>query len=341
MKNLINYFYNISIDNLRLVDDNYYFIYNGNHFILYEIKDFSFDYQPVFELNKILINNNKTYFRIVENINNQIITYNSNKKYILMIDNIQTDKVLDFFDILESNLSVNDNNKVINKLNRTNWVGLWKNKIDYFEIYINHIINKYLYLNKYINYFIGLGECAITYAYNTISDVKPSIYDRLVVSHKRINSNNSFKQLYNPLNLVIDHQSRDIAEYMKMIFFSGEYRNIDIKNYLEQVNLSNYGARLIIARMLFPSFFFDMFEEFIEEKIKEEDIMRKIDLMNDYEEYLLSIYNILKVNYDIQEISWLKKVDYSSTLTTPNTSGTSFINIDSMPSLSVMSIMLQ
>lgn len=340
MKNLINYFYNFNIDNLRMIDDNYYFTYNDNCFIFYEIKDFSFDYASFFELNKILNLNDKNYFEVVENRNKQLITNNFDKKYILMIDKFKIDRAFDFFDILDSNILIN-NDSLIKKINRFNWLELWKNKIDYFENYINHNINKYIYLNKYANYFVGLGECAVYYLNDTVNSVNPTVYDRLVISHKRINYSSSLKQLYNPLNLIVDHQTRDVSEYLKMIFLIGEYNSNNIDNYFSKLNLSNYGARLIISRMLFPSFFFDMFEELVDEKVKKEDILKKIDLMNNYEEYLLNIYNILKVNYDVPEINWLKKVDYSSTLTTPNTSGTSFINIDSMPSLSVTSIMLQ
>ena len=74
---------------------------------------------------------------------------------------------------------------------------------------------------------------------------------------------------------------------------------------------------------------------------EEKQLFYIIDRVNEYEQYILNIYNILRQKHAIPEISWLKKVDYSSTFTTPNTSGTSFINIDSMPSLSVTSIMLQ
>ena len=35
MKNFINYFYNIELDNIRMIDDNYYFTYMENNFILH------------------------------------------------------------------------------------------------------------------------------------------------------------------------------------------------------------------------------------------------------------------------------------------------------------------
>ena len=226
-------------------------------------------------------------------------------------------------------------------LNRFKWVELWSSKIDYFEIYINHNIHNYNLLNKYANYFIGLGENAINYVNNTINSFKPTNYDKLVVSHKRINVNTSLKDLYNPIYLVLDHQTRDISEYLKMLFLSSKYKRSDIYSYINEISLSNYGAGLLMARMLFPSFFFDKFELLVENKISERECLKIIDRMNEYEEYIYYIYKVLRNKYDIFEIEWLKKVDYSSTFTTPKTSGTSFISMDSIPSFSVTSIMLQ
>lgn len=341
MKNVINYFYNFNIDNLRMIHNNYYFIYQSRKFVFQEIRTLQFDYQSVYELNKILMNNNESYFQIIINRNNEILTYAFNKKYILMLDNTPKDRNFNFYDLLKTNIIVPDNNKIIDRLNRSNWIYLWGKKIDYFEYFIEHNINKYVYFNKYVNYFIGLGENAILYVKNTMDSFNPSYYDQVVISHSRIDTNSSLKQLYNPLNLVIDHPSRDISEYLKMLFWNHCYKKIDIRKYLNEIKLSNYGARLLMARMLFPSFFFDSFEKLVEDEINENDILHIIDRIEEYEEYLLTVYFNLKLKYVIPEISWLKKVDYSSTLITPSTSGTSFISIDSIPSLSVTSIMLQ
>lgn len=337
MKNAINYFYNVNVDSLRMIGENYYFFYNNNEFIFQEVKDFSFNYQAVFELNKILRDNNRMFFEIVLNKNKEIITSVADKKYILLMNSSLYDRKFNFYDILKTNIPISNGNKLINKLNRSNWINMWENKIDFFESFISQNANKYSMFNKYINYFIGLGEAAISYAKDTINEEKATFLDNLVVSHKRIDYSN-LKQLYNPLNIIIDHPTRDISEFFKKSFFDGE--SIDISNCINGLNLSDYGARLLMSRMLFPSFFFDLFEKVLDEVAMEKEILYLVDKMNDYEVYLLEIYNVLKEK-NIPEINWIKKVDYSSTLTTPNTSGTSFISIDSMPSLSVTSIMLQ
>jgi len=337
MKNAINYFYNINVDKLRMIDNDYYFLYDGKKFVLQMIKDNFIDYEAILELNNILSMNNNSFFRIIMNKYSSAVTIISNKKYVLMLATNNYDRKFNYNDILDTNIYISLDNKLISKLNRNNWADLWKQKIDHFEAYINKNNNKYLVVNKYANYFIGLGEVAISFLENAKGKTKPSAIDRLVVCHKRIESNN-LKQLYNPLNLVIDHRSRDLAEYLKMTFF--EERYIDIENCIKMLNLSDYSACLLIARLLFPSFFFDLFEKILEGRVSEKCISSLIDKMDNYEEFILKIYNVFNKK-NVPQIMWLKKRDYSSTLTTPSTSGTSFTNIDSIPSLSVRSIMLQ
>lgn len=341
MKNIINYFYNFNIDNIRMIGDKYYFTYQKHNFIFCEVKDVYFDHQATFELNSMLLNNNSNFFQIIPNRNKEIITYSSNERYVLMIDNFRQDRRFDYYDIINTNIAINDNNKVINRLNRSRWDVLWERKNDYFESFIEHNINKYPLLNEYYNYFVGLAENAILYYRDTMDEIKPNSYDKMVVSHKRIEDNFTYKSLYNPLELIIDHPSRDLAEYLKMIFWNNKYKTDEIIRYLNETILSSYGARMLIARMLFPSFFFDYFEKLIDSRLETKDIMYIIDRMCEYEKYLLNIYRIVRTKYAIPEIDWIKKVDYSSTLTTPNTSGTSFTSMVSMPSLSVTSIMLQ
>ena len=341
MKNVINYFYNIELDNIRMIDDNYYFTYRDKNFIFHEIKENYFDYTLGNELNSLLIKNKNNFFRIIPNKNNGVVTNNANKKYILLLENFSYDRDFDYFDVLDTNVTVNNNEKIINKKSINNWAELWKRKIDYFELFIENNINKYPTLNEYYNYFIGLSENAIAYYNETTEVATPNIYDKFVVSHKRIEDSYTYKDLYIPFSLTVDHPSRDLSEYLKMIFWSNKYNSEVILECLNSVNLSDFGARILFARLMYPSFFFDSFEKLIDNESKIKDMFRIINRMNEYENYLLRIYNVLKSKYYIEEISWIKKVDYSSTLITPKTSGISLINIDSMPSFNVTSIMLQ
>ena len=96
MKNTINYFYNMNINNIRMINDNYYFLYKNNYFIFQNIDELNFDIKVIFELNQILVNNNKAFFKIILNKNNQIITRYNNNNYIMMLDMVKQDRVLNF-----------------------------------------------------------------------------------------------------------------------------------------------------------------------------------------------------------------------------------------------------
>jgi len=309
MKNIINYFYNVNIDNIRMLNDNYYFTYYGKRFVFYEIKDSNFDYNMSAELNTILSNNNKrnNVYNIIRNKDNNILTYNLNKKYIMLLENFSQDRDFDYFDIVDTNVMVEETKKNANKINVVRWDDLWKNKVDYFEWFVSNNINKFPGLNKYYNYFIGLSENAISYFEDTLKEVKPDFYDKLVISHKRIENYYTLKDLYNPVCLVIDHKSRDLSEYLKMIFLLQKYNDEQIQRYLNYANLSNYGARILFARMLYPSFFFDDFEKLINNEVDINKVLNLIDRMPEYEKYLVNIYNVLKKKHHMIDIEWLKK----------------------------------
>ena len=100
---------------------------------------------------------------------------------------INENKVIDISEINFINY-YNENINVHRILNRTDWGNLWSNKIDFFEHHISEVEKKYPVLKESLNYFIGLGENAIAYVKNTNMEVKPSRYDVLTVSHRRIKS---------------------------------------------------------------------------------------------------------------------------------------------------------
>lgn len=337
MKNVIKYFYNIELENLRMIDDNYYFIYNGKKFILHQVNNIYFNHDLINNLNSLLIKNNNNFFQIILNKDHNIITIHENNKYILMLENFSNDREFDYLDILETNIKVEN----INSSSLNNWDKLWQTKVDYFEMFVENNMNKYPQLNDYYNYFIGMAENAITYYKEAIELKRTSIYDKPVISHNRIEITYTFKDLYNPIYLMIDHPSRDLAEYLKMLFWNKKNNYNIVHKCLKNAKLSDFGVYILFARMLYPSFFFDEFEDLINNQTEIKKVFLIINRMVEYEQYLLQIYTILNQNYNLSKIEWIKKVDYSSTLTTPKTSGISLISIDSIPSLSVTSIMLQ
>jgi len=125
--------------------------------------------------------------------------------------------------------------------------------------------------------------------------------DIQVITHKRINTKYTLYDLYNPLNIVIDHYTRDVAEYLKSAFFNNE--KINIENIISNLKMSEYASMLLISRMLFPTFFFDIYELNSKDKvIKTKELINK---MNKYEEYIYKIVLEIKKRTNVPTIKWL------------------------------------
>ena len=112
---------------------------------------------------------------------------------------------------------------------------------------------------------------------------------------------------YNPLNLVIDHKSRDVAEYFKYLFVNNIYDYDNIKEIIEKLNYSTYQYSLLMSRLLFPSFYFDVYESIINDVKREMEIVDIIKRTAEYEEYLYNIYRFINEKKSILKIDWLDK----------------------------------
>jgi len=60
--------------------------------------------------------------------------------------------------------------------------------------------------------------------------------------------------------MIKDIKVRDIAEFFKQQFFYIENPIINVKNYLDYMNITNDEAILFMARLLYPSYYFDIYD---------------------------------------------------------------------------------
>lgn len=308
MKNLIKYYFGFNIDNIRLINNDYYFLYNGIEYVFMHIDIDKYDMNNIFRFNMLLLNYNRLFHQIILNRNNMITTVVGNEHYILLKININKNKQIELQDILNFMLPIQIDDKFLAKVSGFDWVNLWKSKIDYFEYYTNNLDSYNPLLNELINYYIGLGENAISYVDDTLSKFKvPS--DSLVVSHRRIDYDYTLFDLYNPLNITIDHMTRDIVEYFKGLFIKKKYNLNDIERYINLFNFNESEYRLFFGRMLFPSFFFDSYELYVKDKIEEKDLLDIVNRIDEYEKFLKKIYLLICDKCYIPEVKWLKKVD--------------------------------
>lgn len=303
MKNIIEFYYNIRIDEIHNKDDYYFFVLNKNHYIFKPYFDDIDKILDIYKLNRLLSERTNIDNIILNRYGNPITKVN-NSFYVLILSNNRNNFTL--ADI--SNMAnVSDiNNQPLDKLERNNWEILWANKIDYFEMQVHENAKKYPLIRESFDYFIGLSENAISYLVNTKREVSPTIYDMKVISHNSLDNS-----LYDPSNIILDHKARDVAEYIKMSFFNNNLNIFkELEEYFHYNYYSIYGIRVLFARILYPSFYFDLYDGIISGKNDEKQLNMIIDKINDYEIYLYNVYLFLKRFYDIPMVDWLKKTRY-------------------------------
>ena len=286
MKNYINYYYNINVVNIQQKGKNYYFKINDKTYNFIVVLENSIT-KNTYELNSYLVCNNFPVHKIILNVNNEIISKINENLYVLL-------------ELTEKKVELNLNNVFLyNNINIQNykmrtkdWGMLWSEKLDYFEYQISQIGKKYPILRESFNYFLGLGELAISIVNNTDRN---RIYYSL--SHKRI------EDLCDPLSLIIDIRVRDVCEYFKYKFFNNENIDDELNFFITNNSLMENEKNLFLARMLFPTYYFDMYEKIIKGEIEEIEIKKIIVKVNDYEKNLRKIYNNFNNNL---HINWLE-----------------------------------
>jgi len=302
MKNIINYYYNISLLDVYLVDNKYYFNFKNNDyfFIVFNrpIEDASSVYNLYLELKKRTLLTNE----IILNKDNQIITFVNNIPYILIKDKVKNNQINinDILYIQNNTINITKDKK----LNRNNWINMWKSKIDYYEDIMNNISKKYPLLNNTIDYYIGIGENAISYLiYNKVKN------DNTCLSHKRIDINKSSFDFYNPINYILDNRVRDFAEYTKNLFFLDKISFNNYRYFLDYMNYTKEEYILLISRLLFPTFYFDMYDNIINNKLDEKIIEPIINKTDSYILFIkdIMIYIIYQKKINIPFIEWIIK----------------------------------
>lgn len=261
MKNLINYYYNFESYDIVYNNSKYYFKNKGENYILKLCYDQNIgDYYKYLGYQLRNLNNNY-FFKIIPNRNNTLITIIENKPYVLLkTSNINNDEI-SIFD-LKTNAYIN-NNQLLSIIDRSDWINMWTNKIDYFEEWFNDKKEKYNDLYAIYNFYIGLSENALLYLKENKNKTYKRQNDRLCIQHKRINKNSKLYDYYDISEVILDHPTRDIAEYIKSCMTDDTLDITVLENYLDNTDFSEYGLKIMYARILFPTFFYDYIDNMI------------------------------------------------------------------------------
>lgn len=299
MKNVLQYYYNLEINSVTRVNDEYVFSKDNLDYL------FSPVYISIEEINELylltlnLIQIGLPCHNIILNNKNEIVTPYNNQNYILLKKNINSSEPITINDI------INFSNHTslawdFKKLNRTNWKELWIRKIDYFEYQLSQIGNKYPLLCKMFGYYEGIVENGIQ-----LFDMY-NIRGNTCVSHKRLDSNTTLSDFYNPLNFIIDYKIRDIAEYFKEKVISYDDIDSEITYFLDNYIVNDSDRILFLIRFFFPSFYFDTYEKVMIETSNRKKLDNILVNSKKYEILLKKIYGYVSTYINIPNIDWLK-----------------------------------
>ncbi len=300
MKNTIEFYYNIRINELHNSNDKFFFNI-GNNKLVFEKFDGNINLiEDIYKLNYQLQFSSYVDHIIPNRYNNPLTKINGNFYVLIIKNNLGSDGPLSL-NRISMMAKTNINN--IKVLERDNWEMLWENKIDYFEMQIGQNEKKYPLIRESIDYFIGLGENAISYLVNTKNELKPTFEDRKVLSHNSLG-----KDFSNPTNIILDHPARDVAEYIKLSFFNKNYNIFkELDEYFYYNHYSAYGIRVLFARILYPSLYFDLYDSIVSGKNDEKMLSIFTTKTHAFEEYLYKMYLYFSRYYNIPEVEWLKK----------------------------------
>ncbi len=302
MKNFINYYYNFYVHDIYFSNEKYYFYNDQNSYLLKICNNPNLiHYYSELEYQ---LSQYSYFFHIVLNRNHQYITWIENKPYVLLrLTNIPDEKI-SIFDI-KTDMFITMSQK-LTILNRFPWIKLWEDKIDYFEEWLTLKQNDYKKIYPLFHYFIGLAENALLYIKETEREERKEDSDQLVVSHNRITIDYELYDYYDPTNIIIDHASRDISEYIKSMFLQRVWDLDFVKKYLEKNYFSRYGLRMLYARILFPSFFFDDLESMIINHV-DMDLLYLENRLEEHQKFIKEISLFFQDIYYLPVITWVVK----------------------------------
>ncbi|WP_163971556.1 protein kinase family protein [Oceanobacillus halotolerans] len=200
------------------------------------------------------------------------------------------------------------------------WEQLWINKLTIFENQIEqYTTERSTYyarlLMDSLPYLIGISENAIQYLHESEQEQRFHEVDQGTITFHRYQSN-VLQQIIWPDDLIYDHPTRDLAEFIRVKWLEGtENPNQEVIQFLNDYQtvrpLSIFSWRLIYARLLFPIHLFDVIaKSFLAQST--EDHYAKLDYMlkqqTVYESRLRDFFHVVGLDTEslsIPVLNWL------------------------------------
>ena len=304
MKETLEYYYGLDIESIEELDGKYHFkIENQDYFFVFYNRGIE-ELEDIINVSNEMVKKGINVHKILINRNNSFLTKVGEYNYILFaVSNLNEE--YDIFDMVKiSEKLVLNNNK--SNLYRNNWGTLRSEKIDYFEYQVREVsIEKDVVKNSF-SYYVGMAENAISYVNNTNMKYGGDAY-RIVLSHRRVFYPNYKLNYLNPLSFVFDLEVRDIAEYLKAMFFKKDISFCldELSSYLKIRHLSLYEYQMLYARLLYPTYYFDVYESVMNKNGDEEQLVNIIKKCDSYEEFLKKAYLEISKYAKIDKIEWI------------------------------------
>ena len=297
MNNAILFFYNINVQEIKKINNNYYFTYLNNNYVIYSYVRDIIEAESIYQINLDMLSKGLIGYEIILTREMQILFMHEENYYILMKFPEIKNRIITYEDVISFYFPI-EKNKFSN-LDKSNWGYNWSGKIDFIEYQFSQVKNKFPILESSIDYFIGIWENGISYFNDNVT-----FFEEKLVCHKRVDVKMDLLEFLNPLNFVIDYKERDIGEYLKSFVINNNYSVDQLKRFLQ--GFSKNSVILLISRLLFPSYYFDLYEDIVLKERQEEEINIMIEKRSNVNSLLKYIFEMF-YNYNIPYIEWIKK----------------------------------
>lgn len=296
MKNVIYTYYNILVSDINKSGNNYFFYFNNELYYFYLVLN---DIGTIEFVYKYIVDNRLESFEIVTSKDGTLFCEVDDKKYSL----------LKIKGILKYEIKFDEFKFYPVDSKPHNWGDLWSERLDYYELQIRELGYNYQTVLNSFGMFAGLAENAILYYNLTIKKFDEKYIVAIV--HNRMKYPCYLIDYNNPLNFIVDYHIRDVAEYLKEYMISNDFDIQNVFLLIDKMNLNNLMFNLLYSRLLYPTFYFDVFDKIILEDGVDSDIIFTLNIVDKYLSMLKEIFIKYKERYVMFDIEWINKnVDY-------------------------------
>lgn len=320
-------FYKIKVES---VSDDETFNSNGNNFQLILLKKDNFD--KIYEQYKMALHLYRSgvpnTLVPVKNNNDDIRTWYENNVYVLLMKTNLNQEESVGRSLANLHLKGRSFPEMINETYRYgDWMESWERRLEQVEIlWQEKCFNRpqsdfeKLFV-EYFPYYLGLAENALNYLNDSENDITFRNSDFATICYGKFDPA-KMASGKNPFDWVYDHPMRDVAEYVRNLFFknpltyAGEASRF-FKEYLNELPITTKSAKMLVARLLLPLNFFESIEKYFTTKSEQvrksmiEKVEREVKLSSLHEKMILEIFDTASVPemYKMVRIpEWIVKV---------------------------------